>query len=558
MRGFRNSRPEAARFAGLLLAILLVAASAASAQQPRGPLGPPISLLPPSAQVPLPIPATEEPVASEPLAPPAPGWSAGVAPPDALSGTLWRGTSRAVAKLLLTRLPDTPSVSLQSLERRLLLSPAAAPEGPDEGETGLPALRAAALLRLGELDAVRVAITAIPQPERGTAMPLAVAADAIGGDVERACASVRETVRRNQSAFWQSALVACQGLQGETDQASLGMQILADEQGSHEDALTAAVDALAGRPAPERITRAQRLDPLTLRLLVKAGRELTPGLIDALGPDLALCLALDEGAPAVARLTAAERAARLGALPPDRLGELYSTQTAVGEPGSLPALDHARRFAAIAKAGSTAERLRRIGEFTEAFGGPKTEGFGLAARLVLPALREIAPDPSLAGSAPLVARLLLAAGDSAAARGWSILAAESEERRMRLLLALASGRGEPSVDESEIGQLPLLFTLFSALGEPLGAADWAHLPTAAWSAAGPPSPPPAAWLELAEAARARRVGETVLASVIVSSPAGRLSTDPVGLFAAVSSLRQVGLEADARRLAVEAALAAGL
>jgi hypothetical protein len=49
-----------------------------------------------------------------------------------------------------------------------------------------------------------------------------------------------------------------------------------------------------------------------------------------------------------------------------------------------------------------------------------------------------------------------------------------------------------------------------------------------------------------------------LAAIIVGSRGGMLSTDPMALFTAVSALRQVGLATDARRLAVEAALAAGL
>jgi hypothetical protein len=45
---------------------------------------------------------------------------------------------------------------------------------------------------------------------------------------------------------------------------------------------------------------------------------------------------------------------------------------------------------------------------------------------------------------------------------------------------------------------------------------------------------------------------------MVTSPSGTLSTEPVALFTAVSSLKEVGLTAEARRLAGAAALAAGL
>jgi hypothetical protein len=56
----------------------------------------------------------------------------------------------------------------------------------------------------------------------------------------------------------------------------------------------------------------------------------------------------------------------------------------------------------------------------------------------------------------------------------------------------------------------------------------------------------------------KRIGETVLMAAMIAAPAETLTVDPVALFTRVSNLRQVGLEADARRLAVDAALGAEL
>lgn len=56
----------------------------------------------------------------------------------------------------------------------------------------------------------------------------------------------------------------------------------------------------------------------------------------------------------------------------------------------------------------------------------------------------------------------------------------------------------------------------------------------------------------------KRIGETVLMAAMIAAPAETLMVDPVALFTRVSNLRQVGLEADARRLAVDAALGAEL
>ncbi len=511
---------------------------------------------------------------------PAAGWDWGTPlARDTLPDALWRGTSRKMADVLLAMLPDTTSPALQSLERHLLLSGGAAPEGPEAGDDRLPGLRAGALLRLGELDAARAVIAAIPQAERGPALPLAVAADAIGGDTRRACSTVREMVRRDEAPFWQTALIACQALQGEIEQARLGLQLLTEEpHGPRAKVLAAAVETLAGRPPPAFIDPTNTLDPLSLRLLVAARWELKPALVNTLRPDLALCLALDEEAPAATRLTAAERAARYGALSPDRLRELYSTLSVGGRPGEAGALDHARLFAAIAEAGTPAERMARIAGFTEAFGSRQGDGFALAARLLLPALREIDPDPSLAGSAPLATRLLIAAGDIRAARRWGglasgylasgylasgylasgYLASGDEEHSLHFLLALVAPQEELAPDQEDAPRPILFLILASALGEPVPAADLAALPAAGWTAAGPPSPPPAAWLDLAEAAAGKRIGETALAAIIDASQGGTLSTDSVALYTAVSSLNRVGLTADARRLAVEVALAAGL
>ena len=529
-------------------------------------LGPPIPLLPPpSASSPtLPPPSgsrRDDAVVSEPLAPPSAGWIIGTpVPDDALPEGLWRGTSRNIADLLLARLPDTTSPALQSLERRLLLSPAAVPQGWGAGDDRLQMLRAAALLRLGELDAARAVVAGIPESKRGPALPLAVAADAIGGNIEDACVAVRETVRHDEGAFWQTALIACQALQGQIEQARLRLQLLAEEQQEPQDkVLTAAVEKLAGQSSPPvTMDPADPLDPLTLRLLVAARWEIEPAFVGKLRPDLALCLALDDEAPAEARLNAAERAARYGALSPDRLRSLYTTLAVPGELNAGGALDHARQFAAIGRARNSAERMARIAGFIDALRSSEAAGLNLAARLVLPNLREMEPDSSLAGSAALTARLLLAAGDTGAAQRWSELVSTEQQGLLGLLFALTLPREEIVVDQADASPPVLFLGLASALGEPLPPTVWAGVPPDLWTVAGPASPPSAAWLDLTEAARGKRIGETVLAALIVASPGDTLSTDPMALFIAVSALRQVGLATDAHRLAVEAALAAGL
>ena len=52
----------------------------------------------------------------------------------------------------------------------------------------------------------------------------------------------------------------------------------------------------------------------------------------------------------------------------------------------------------------------------------------------------------------------------------------------------------------------------------------------------------------------KRIGETVMMAAMIAAPAETLTVDPVALFTRVSNLRHVGLETDARRPAVDAAL----
>lgn len=553
----RVSRSDRGTGGALFRALVLVAGllpGPAAGQQ----LGPPIPLVP----QPPPDAGRDAPIAGEPLSEPAPDWGGHMAgPADPLAADFWQGTPRALAELLLSHLTDTTSPALQALERRLLLSPGAAPQGPDADGASLPALRAAALLRRGELDAARAVVAALHEPQRGAALPLAVAADAAAGDTDRACRVVRDRIREDQGTYWQEALIACQALQGEADKARLGMQLLAEQKVARDEALTIVIE---GPLTASAVTHLREVDPLSLRLLVASRHRLAPALIETLRPDLALTLARDEAAPMPTRILAAERAARFGALAPKALGELYRN-SASPEAGAKddPALVRARRFAAIANADETGDRLARILAFAEAFGG-EPGGRLLAARLVAPALRDIAPDPALAASSAAAARLLLGAGDAAAARRWVALAPDQDLAGLRVLLRLAtpgksataeSASAEPAAAPIDPTHQAIAATLLAALGEPLAAA---RLPTAAWTATGRPAVATAPWLDLAAAAAAKRVGETVLAAALVAAPDGNLTPDPVLLAAAVSGLVRVGCSAEAHRLAVEAALAAGL
>src|SRR6185312_16900029 len=104
-------------------------------------------------------------------------------------------------------------------------------------------------------------------------------------------------------------------------------------------------------------------------------------------------------------------------------------------------------------------------------------------------------------------------------------------------------------------QAELLVALLAAFDEPLGALNWAPLMAPPHDAKLPSA---ALWIDQQEAMAAKRVGETVLASILLVEAGQSLSLEPVVLGRAIAGLRSIGLETEARALAVEAAIDAGI
>ncbi len=71
-------------------------------------------------------------------------------------------------------------------------------------------------------------------------------------------------------------------------------------------------------------------------------------------------------------------------------------------------------------------------------------------------------------------------------------------------------------------------------------------------------PQPSIWRSLELAASNVRVGETILLSLLAIGHTGPLEANPIVLHKVLISLRKIGLEKEARNLALEAAIASGL
>ena len=121
----------------------------------------------------------------------------------------------------------------------------------------------------------------------------------------------------------------------------------------------------------------------------------------------------------------------------------------------------------------------------------------------------------------------------------------------------AENEENPVAPEMIRARAALLYNLLDSFGDAVGDSEWGPLLD------GPPQstvlmPQPALWRSLDIAAQNLRVGETILLSLLALGESGPAQANPTVLHKVIKSLRTVGLEREARALAVEAAVASGL
>ena len=505
---------------------------------------------------------------------------------------MWAGTGRQVIETLLPRLPvRTTSRAMRNLMRRLLLSTATAPPGGENAKS-LVAMRLDALAALGDVAGIGVLIKAAPS--RGiTEELLRAEADLLfaTNDNARACPLVAGQIKDDVSTYWQKAFIFCQSLAGEHDRASLGVGLLREE-GEDDPVFFGLIDRLSG---VEKFEIESLSNPTPLHFaMVRASRARLPlDVISSDNPSVLRTVATSPNARPEIRVDAAERAENIGALRTDVLRQLYAgvtfSEEALDNPltraeGDRSPLSRAllyRKALVESVPTALAEVLNR------AFGLAREGGrFMAAARAYSGILGNLIPTQDLAWFAPSAVRAAVAAGDADTAVRWlatlragAVLNEEAALERNRLmpLLRLAGLSDEGGIDEQALrrwaedaapaadggsGEQParrasLLFNILESLGDEVPPELWAGL------LAGPPRAPvlmprAAIWRTLGDAAENGRIGETVLLALLTLGEAGPAEADPIVLGRVLSSLRRAGLETDARAIALEAAVAAGL
>lgn len=499
---------------------------------------------------------------------------------------MWAGTRRANLVRLLPQLPaNYESPTLYGLSRRLLMSAAVAPaRGEGEAETSLINIRIERLAEMGLVGAVAEMIGIAPPPESaGLLSRLHVDNRLLVGDNVGACdgatagAAVLDRVYRDQVAIF------CGLLAGEKEKAAFSVNLMRDTGELDDPAFYSLADAMTDG---SRATVKSLTNPAPVHLAMAAAAKASlPS--DVLETNSLLMLRSLADSPLVSdsvQLAAAERAALAGAIGPESLSERYAalefSDKELKSALSIAAGDYSPRNRALLYQSAKLQKLpvARGAAMQKAWELAAANGiFRLSVGVYQPELEALRPSAELAWFAPEAARALFLLNQPDRALAWAAtaqrFAKEPAEKHATALLwpliALAEGSATgpghgrwlsamAEVNTTDAGMhAGFAYSLFEAMGERIADDRWSGL-LEGGARSDVLAPDPAYMRALRKAASAGRRGETVLLAILILGGGSLDESGPALLSEIIVGLRKVGLEQEARQLAIEAALAAGL
>ena len=505
---------------------------------------------------------------------------------------MWQGTRRSLVERLLPRLPmGTLSPPMQDLARRLLLSTARVPDG-EPGGPSLLGLRVERLAAGGDMVAVNDLLRLAPARLMDrTFVRARLDGLLLAGDYAGACAEFKSLVAEDpDETYWLKGLTFCKAINGERAAARFAADLLRELGERGDAAFFTVIESLTG-VAEAQVASLLDPDALHLAMLQVAQLPVPDDAVPGAPPSILQAIAKAPNASLELRLAAAEQAEAAGVLSAAALAEIYksvifkpehitdSQAIAEREPGP-------RANALLYQAGQVqSDPVERARALQMAWRLARRHGgFGTQARVNREAALSLGRDEGLIWFAPDAIRALIAADEIDAALEWFKLAQAAAPRSTSAattvlhlwpLIYIAApsyaNAWDPNLvslwweglesldvpDEKRQRKVALVFTLLHALGYEIPAAEWERLFAAPLTVtAYVPSPPLRHALQAA--VKGRRVGETVLLSLLVLGDGGPAGADTNVLGDVVSALRAVGLGAEARAIALEAALAKGI
>lgn len=500
---------------------------------------------------------------------------------------MWTGTSRATILTLLPQLAaGAESPTMQDLARRLLLSTAIAPvRAPDDPQTSLIGIRVERLEAMGLVGAVADMIAIAPNRDTDPHL-LRAAIDnrLLLDDVSGACDMAAAGKSVLTDTYGEQIAVFCQAVRGDREAASFSAGLLRDAGTLDDPVFFALADALMGT-GKVKIASLKAPTPLHLAMARAVKAKLPADVLGSASPLILRALADHPGLGDPDRLTAAEAAARAGAIGPRDLAAHYAavafTPTDLGK--ALSRADGKRgpveRALLYQAEGQQTLPVAQASVLQKALRTAMADGiYPLTVQVYLPVLERLQPAAELNWFAADAARALLVAGRADLAATWAAAPLAPEDAGQQKsatllwpLLRLAEGpaRGMDesghdswltalgSDDPAANRRVALAYGLMQALDDPQPDRRWLALLRGAGRVSA--QVPDLAYLRaFRQAAAAGRKAETVLLALLVLGQDGVAGMPAGSMAEIVDGLNRVDLGEEARRLAIEAALASGL
>ena len=472
----------------------------------------------------------------------------------------WRNADMKMVEGLLAPLALPPrSPAMASLFRRVMTSSAEPPRG-GEGANHWPAVQLEALYRSGALAAMPTRLEATGTDPVLTAFRIRHALAM--GQSASVCTDTKDLLARRADLPKQLRgeihLLSgyCAAVDGNKSGAGLAATLARDE-GIDAPLAIGALEAIGGdgqtgMPAPKRI------HVLDYRLLEIMGPVEAAQVLERAEPALLASIALTATDPKL-RVAAAELAAIAGAIDADGLASAYLSVA----DGADPVFRRAQLYKSITAEPAPPRKLaaaRALLDETR-----KTPLFLPAAAAVARVLEGISPGPDTVSSGDIMIESALASGRLGVARAWANSAPAL--RHWLALVDIGDSAVPGQMREANLAGLDdlarrnrLSSDALHRLATVLDATD-VNVPIPLWEAASRTPQPTTGTLpetgvlpQLADAAKKKDTGMTALLALRVLGGPAR-NAHIIALGDTIRALRRVGMDADARRVGVEALLA---
>jgi len=514
------------------------------------------------------------------------------------SEDFWTGTNGKTVLSLLDGADPGLSRAVQNLARRMALTAAPAPEGVEDGE--FLAARLRLLGRMGALDPILELVNRagahmpVPGAERVKLDALLLAEDFLG-----ACSFANEQIGRQRDPYWLETITFCRALEDDRPGANLSLELL-QEQAVEAPVFYKLIAALMQRSedaaAPTIVSMADP-DALALSLARLLDVEL-PGDVTTGASALVMTeLATLPSMPLVLRADVAREVALKGGYASGRLAQIYramaltvedrANATLLAETAEATRAEALLYQAALALPDETGRAMALVAGAKRA----REEGtMGLFAAVNREALVTLPPADDVLPVAADLVRLMLLAGERNVAQAWyrhvrDMGVTGNGQARAALvamwpLVVIGDGNGEVPVSgeildlwwQSRTGapegesalQARLMYGLFDALGHGIPDAFWPEIMGSDMAGSGeggagsPATPSLPVWRGLLKAEAEGDRGGVATHALAALSSAGPGGLAPQVITSIVRALTSVGLEREARAIALEAMVAHGL